>query len=400
MTAFDESSNEVAQLLSIGYSATPDAQFAASLLDQLTAEVPVARPARLLTWKMAAAVGAVIASSVAGTFYLRNRVADQQAGVEKDAASAISARRADPAGGADLTTPLGVLSLADRVGRAPVIVRGKFTGWEAPLGHYSVSYVIYGDFQDRTVTIDLSGELNASRETDRERLRRRTGKEPTEADILTEFMTSMGMLPGRDSIIELRPYANHPLANRGVKYRRMGSGYDSPPQYPLQDFEDKIVKVIADGSAFEASPRPDDVLAERMEDAQLIVRAQLVEVGTGESRWKINRVIKGAAKSPTLILDDQFFRQRSRAIVAHAARKQASPSTIQEDTAKVDAETRRLIRTELSVPKEAVLFVDQVQTKPDGIHGRLRHRTYEDQQKQKLNRLQDAISTPDREDPL
>jgi hypothetical protein len=187
----------------------------------------------------------------------------------------------------------------------------------------------------------------------------------------------------------------HPLAAQGVKYVSMGSAT------PLNGRrEDLIIATIADGSAFEPRPQPGDILAERMTDAHLIVRAQLVQVAAGESKWRITGILKGDAGSPTLVLDDEFFRLRAQAIVAHAARKQSPPPTSPPETSRVDAETERLIRAELTVPKDAILFVDQVRATPDSVLGRLRHRAYEDVGKQKLDELQDAISRPDGESRL
>jgi hypothetical protein len=295
---------------------------------------------------------------------------------------------------------LGMLDISDRVGRSPLIVRCRLAHWNSPLAQYNISDVIFGDYPDKTITLDLSGELDAMMHSARYQLKQQTGKEPTDAEVMAEAKNSLGVDMGRDLILELRPIPNGPGHADGMKYIRTGQSFDVPPQHRLDDVEDEMIKVIADGSAFEPHVQPGDVLRENIADAQLIVRATLVQIDAGESKWKIARILKGNAKTDVLILNNQFFRSRAKAIVAHTARRQShltnSPITATEvpDFA-VNMEIDHLIKGELTPAKDAILFVDQVKVNIDAIHGRLRHRAYEDNQKPKLDALERAIGHPD-----
>ena len=381
MNSSDQYDDALADLLKVRYAATPDAGFTERLLAQLQAQLPCRQPAQRLCRRMAVAASLAAAVITCTTLYLRSRPAGHPAAVLVPKRS--SSIPGDAAGG---TATMSTLSLAQVVGGAPLIVRARVAEWKPPLVRYTISYIIYGDCDDKVITVDLSGILPFMRQESHDRLKRQIGKEPTDAAIDAEVSRDggMGLDLNHDTILL--------LATHGVTYERMGGGYDMPPKFRLDDYEDRVMKTIADGSAFEPQPW-------RIADAQLIVRAELLQIGVGESRWKISRVIKGDGKASTLVLDDQFFRRRAQAIVAYKTRRASTSPTTQaaaaESTARlVDAETARLMSSELVVPEEAILFVDQVQSAADSVTGHLRYGAYRNQQKEKLDKLQDAILRP------
>jgi len=379
MNSSDQYDDALADLLKVRYAATPDAGFTERLLAQLQAQLPGRQPAQRLYRRMAVAASLAAAVITCTTLYLRSRPAGHPAAVLVPKAS--PSIPGDAAGG---TATEWTLSLAQVVGGAPLIVRARVAEWKPPLVRYTLSYIIYGDCDEKVITVDLSGILPFMRDDARDRLKRQTGKEPTEAAIDADVSTDggMGLDLNHDTIVLLAPH--------GATYERMGGIH--APKFQLDDYEDRVIKTIADGSAFEPQPW----LAA---DAQLIVRAELLQVGGAKSKWKITRVIKGDDKASTLVLDDQFFRRRAQAIVAYKARRAStSPATqpaAAESTARlVDAETARLMSSELDVHEEAILFVDQVQSAADSVTGRLRYGAYRNQQKEKLDKLQDAILRP------
>jgi hypothetical protein len=258
---------------------------------------------------------------------------------------------------------LGSATLAEELGRSLLYVRCHLTHVAFPLATYTVVYPIYGNLPEKTFTIDLSFDP---------------------ADVAAR--EAAGAIPGSDMIIELHPIPknNRIAANAGLKYQK-GSTW-----YLADKAEAQILHCLTDGSAFDLSTR---YIAQQLIPTPLAVRAQLIEFTPNQSKWKIIRVLKGDAKPQTLILDNQFFRQRASAIVASAARKQNPSPTTQPIPSQIDAETTRLTNAELLPHIEAILFIDQVQSQPDALHGRLRYRAYNDNQN--LDKLERAITHPD-----
>ena len=91
----------------------------------------------------------------------------------------------------------------------------------------------------------------------------------------------------------------------------MGGMYDVPSNYRLDDRQQEIIGVIADGSALKPRPRPGDILRARMTQAQLIVRATLLAVDPDGSKWRITRALSGDARPQVLRLDNEFFGLRA-----------------------------------------------------------------------------------------
>jgi len=105
-------------------------------------------------------------------------------------------------------------------------VRGRLTRWETPLAHYKVSYAIYGDFHDKTVTINMSGEYDASRQHARDQLKQKTGNEPSEAEIRAEAMRFIGIELGQDTILSRAP------RGEPVNRRHFGQGLQDCGELP------------------------------------------------------------------------------------------------------------------------------------------------------------------------
>ena len=294
--------------------------------------------------------------------YLANRPETRQgASARRTEPLAVLAPLADPAfANRNASVILWSPTLAEMFGRSPLYVRCRPAGWNPPFARYTIVYPIYGDIPDKSFTVDLSHDVPA--------------------DCVEDIRGTIG---GPDRIVELRPLPrNSKVAlDTGVKYQMCGTWYNA------DEAEADMLRCINDGSGFDISAR---YVGQQMIDAQLVVRAQLMEADADQSKWKIVRALQGDAGSKTLILDNQFFLGRAKAIVAAAARKQGKSPTEQETALDITAETSLLTKAEFTAQVEAILFVDQIQVQGKSVHGRLRYRAYGD-----FDRLEHAISHPD-----
>jgi hypothetical protein len=298
-------------------------------------------------------------------FYLANRpITPLEASTQRAQSPAVLSSpvvAADPTlGKLNSSVILWSGDLAETFGRSPLYVRCRPAGWNPPFARYTIVYPIYGDIPDKTFTVDLSHDVPADRVED-----------------------IRGTIGGPDRIVELRPLprSSKVALDVGLKYQMLGTWYNA------DEAEADMLRCITDGSGFDVSAR---YVGQQMIDAELVLRAQLMETGADQSKWKIVRVFKGDAGSETLILDNQFLLGRAKAIVAAAARKQGKSPSAQEATLTIAAETSRLTKAEFTAHVEAILLVDQVQVQAKSVHGRLRYRAYGD-----LGRLEHAISHPD-----
>ena len=381
MTQHDQDADDITRILRESYAASPDGAYAAALLHRLDGRFFAPRP---WPWRsLALAAGISVVCIVGLGSYLLVRRAGPPPTPPAPPTARITADSGLPPN-APAAARAAASTLTQLVGRSPFWVRARLMSLDGAIAHYRVVYPIYGDFPDATFTVDLS-------------------------DSPTDPRESAGPNT-KDLVIELRPVPadSKPgtewgrLAAEGIKYQRLASAYRA------DEAEAEILQAVTDGSAFDIVPRR---ISQMFIEAPVVVRAQLVKTeggALGESTWKITRVLRGDAgisRPDTLIIDDQFFRQRAKAIVAAAERKQHAPSTAMSDStegartstsqpapALVDSEINRLIDAELKPGAEAILFLDQVQTQGETLHARLRYRDYEDATRHRLDDLEDSVA--------
>ena len=420
MTASTGHPDELTQLLRTGYDVPPPGRaFRSQLLRRLEAEMAAAPErragdkerggialCRLRAWWRYGAVAAAAVIIAAGLLIMARR--------DRMDATPQTAQRPDTPvqGAANPTLPrrpqvgpgttLGLLSLEDRIGRAPLIVRAKPIGWNGGIVGFAVLHVVYGTCADKTIKLDMSTEIGFRLQKARDKMNKEGVEEPAEADPTEQALAEGGVVKGKDLILFLRPLPGHPAAGQDVKFLSCGMSFDVPQRFSLDQHEKAIIQAIAQGKYLEPHPQPGDVLAERMEQATLIVRATLTKVGDNGATWKIIRTLKGQADKDAVLVDLDLFRLRAEAIVRHALRTGASatrptpPPSPQEIDARIAREARRLMQAELIPGREAILFVDECKPTDDGVHGRLRHRLYGTQENRNLDELEEAIANPSR----
>jgi len=284
---------------------------------------------------------------------------------------------------------LGALTPEQSVGRVPLIVRARVAGWEHGIIRYDVERVIYGDFAGRTLLVDYCGIIEPMGKILRTEAGEDLGHEPTPTELEEYVLKYSGIEKGKEMIEYLIPSPAQP--GQPSMYLSMGSTHDAPPEHRLDDKEDAIIRIIAEGKYLSPSfPQPADILEEHIRAANLIVRAQLVEVNETDSRWTVTDVIKGDAQEKTLILSHDLFRLRAEAVVRHTHRAEqpADEPTLKQEIA---AEMKRLIEAELVPGRQAVLFASDPEVEDGAIRAHLHKRIYEDASGKRLDEAIRAI---------
>ena len=287
---------------------------------------------------------------------------------------------------------LGAPTQEQIVSQASLIVRTRVAGWEDGIIRHDVERVIYGDFTGRTLHVDYRGLIKdvGVRTHAGKDLGKDLGHEPTATELDEYILKEDGIEKGKEMIIYLIPHPAQP-GQPSMYFHQMAAAFDAPPYQRLDDVENAIIRIIAEGSYLSPSfPQPTDILREHIRAADLIVRAQLVEVNETDSRWTVTDVIKGNAQEKVLILPHDLFRLRAEAVVRHKHRAK-QPATEPSLKQQIAAEMKRLIQAELVPGRRAILFVSGPTVEGEAIRAHLRQRIYEDASGKRLDEAIRAI---------
>jgi hypothetical protein len=153
---------------------------------------------------------------------------------------------------------LGDLSLAQQVARSSAIVRATLEEITDTCSRWRVLRVLYGSVNEDLINVhdcfaftESSNGRSQRIEDWKKDLEDRKGRELTIEEIWEELCLSCPWTNlGKEVILYLR------RSTSGREYVRMGSAYDVPPNFPLDDYEEKIRRVIESG-AHKTAPAED-----------------------------------------------------------------------------------------------------------------------------------------------
>ena len=269
------------------------------------------------------------------------------------------------------------------LGSVSLVARARVAGWDNGIIRYNVVHVIYGNFADQSVLVDYSGVIESSKGGVRTQAGEDLGHEPTPIEFEEYVLKQSGIEKGREMILFLISRPTRPVQPR--MYLQLGAYYDLPPAHGMDDAEDRIIRIIADGGYLSPSfPQPADFLGQHIRAADLIVRAQLSQVTETDSRWTVSAVIKGQTQEKTLILPHDLFRLRAQAIIQHR-RQTTQPATEPSLEEQIAAEMNRLLKAELVPNLQAILFVSDPKVEGQTVKANLLQRIYEDASGQRLD---------------
>ncbi|MEX2286938.1 MAG: hypothetical protein WD648_07610 [Planctomycetaceae bacterium] len=301
---------------------------------------------------------------------------------------------------AAVTERFGFPSTAFTVGQSTLIVRGRVKSFNGALVTYVVDHTVYGDYEHDEVILDLTSIIDMHRDMAREKLATSKGKQLSEQDVLDEAYRDSGIEVGKKVILYLSEFGK--TADGRPKFLRVGTVYDVPPDHPLDEVESAILKVLRDGSFAEPDASSGSFLRSQLKRAPLVVIAILQSVDDRSSTWKVERILRGKNEQLAVVVDHDLFRRRALAIAASELRaeKKSKPDPKLRDE-RAASVMRQLIRSELSLPKRAILFIEPLKGKPDGIDGRVVYRLYDDEARKEhfqsvLTAIQDPNSVPER----
>jgi hypothetical protein len=102
--------------------------------------------------------------------------------------------------------------------------------------------------------------------------------------------------------------------------------------------------------------------------------------------------IKGQAKAQFVVVDHRLWHLRAQTIVRY--QPGADRLSEQELTARTNAETSRLVHTELRPGQRAILFLDNVRFEGDLGQAGLRRLILDDALGKRLDQIEEAICHP------
>jgi hypothetical protein len=248
------------------------------------------------------------------------------------------------------------ISMATQISRASVIVRARIAGWDDTGIEYAIERTIYG-MPPAVNTVKFDGRL---REKD---------------------------LP---VILLLRP-------NKGGGYGHYGLFLGGSPVRSLDDIEREVVEIIGAGSYLEtiAEPGLGDLLAEKLERAESIVRARLLRLDDKSAYWEVKTTLRGKSiTTATLEISHDLFRQRAQTMVNEAALKDDALKDPVKRDAKIDEEMKKMIAAEHSPGHEAILLLGKVEQTGESTRAELQYRLYDTSTHMKLDELERMIRSP------
>ena len=302
-----------------------------------------------------------------------NRFFERRGMIQESSDSPIKARLDSLAPRASL----GILPLAQRVGRCTHLVHAKLAGFDDGIATYDVDWKIYGEGDLKTVTFDLTAG----------------GRRPGRDELERRLVRDLGNEQGPSVVLLLKRRKEEERGGKHDEFIKNGTIFEVLPEHPLEAFEDRVVKTIADGSFLEPAPDIGDVLLERMHDVDLIVRARLQKADVKHSTWKITNVIQGETTAQILDLDHDIYRRRAETIVAHRVRRGGRPDEMPRDD-EIGRVARKMIDQELTMGREAILFVEPQIFSGQRVRSRLRHWMLATPDDDRLHKLEAAISGP------
>jgi hypothetical protein len=222
----------------------------------------------------------------------------------------------------------------------------------------------------------------------RQRLAELGQHDVSDAALTEAILADNHVARGEKAILYLSPPAKQ---DEGIRlFRYTGEAYDMPPNHRIEDVENEIVKLIAEGKNLELWPGP--ALTTAANAADLVVRAELDQLGDEQSRWKVLGTIKGQAKAQFVVVDHWLWHLRAQTIIR--CQPGADRLSEQELTARINAEASRLVHAELSPGKRAILFLGDVRFEGDLGRGGLRRLILEDASGKRLDQMEEAIRHP------
>jgi ankyrin repeat protein len=132
---------------------------------------------------------------------------------------------------------------AEEIPTASLIVRARISGWADTRVEYTVERIIYGTLADQTLKIDAISSDPAERKQSFDAARSRfvsaQHRDPTPDELLQFLLEDRGYKKGREVILFLRSLDSFEI---------VGSRFDNPPTYSLDEAEKRYVQLIRDGN--------------------------------------------------------------------------------------------------------------------------------------------------------
>jgi hypothetical protein len=230
---------------------------------------------------------------------------------------------------------------------------------------YKVSRVIYGRLAAEK---PLAVELFPAKDC-RLMLRSELGREPTEAEVKAEQARLANFEAGRERILFLDQVRTR---DNKVVWLGLGGFGGYPADEPLDAREKEIVEILRSGAHLRL-PRlsPEDV-SDYAHASDRIVRARLAKVGGTNTTWEVETVlsvgpIPWVSRTEALLKEKEesarlmgtaieldAWRLRAEAVANYEANRDSNRPATEDEIRK---EFDRMVQAELSVGKEAILFL-------------------------------------------
>ncbi|MGA2066708.1 MAG: hypothetical protein ABSG86_17155 [Thermoguttaceae bacterium] len=287
------------------------------------------------------------------------------------------------------------------------VVRAKMLSLENNVLDCEVIRVIYGRVSGKAVRVAATDTEESVRNLLRQRAResKKEVLEPSAAEVRAAVVRENRFVVGREVILILR----RPLEGTNpAVWLPGGMSWGHPPERPLDKQEKEVVEEIKTGAYL----RP-DTLTGKLEAYELgpytvrserVVRARLVKIGETSAQWQVSGVLcvapppgqsPGSApagnhpakalqaeKPATICVDLATWRLRAETIARYRAAQQPGTAVKEED---VQVEYTRLLKDELPLGREAILFIRPREKPEDGTAYKLIGILYGDADK--ANRL-------------
>lgn len=254
---------------------------------------------------------------------------------------------------------------AIRVSWAEAVVRA--TMQDLPGDHMvcNLTRAIYGRVPGDVLHVDVRGFTDIARHEAGAGL----GRDPNQAEIKAALWKRMNFQPGRDVILYLDQCHK---SGDVVACRHGGATYDVPPKHLLDDHEKEIVEVVRSGAHLTSADKYPDRYIPRCD---LVVRGRLERVGQASAEWKVMGVLyiapPGGPRQPgqpaaiapgpqtapapeAITIGLEPWRLRAECIIRYRPEKGPAKAPPGKEVAE---EFARLVKAELTVGQEAILFL-------------------------------------------
>jgi hypothetical protein len=283
-----------------------------------------------------------------------------------------------------------------RISRATVIVRARITGWKDMGVDYEVLRPVYGNIEDKTVTLEASFlrartqmEQNASKQ-----FQEQNGHEPNAEELEIAVMKGHGIVKGREALLMLQPNFSQWI---GGKYLA-SIAFDDEERNLVNSEEMVTVRALKEGTYLEAAPIGGfgDFFQQALRDTDSVVRATIVKTDETATTWRVAKTLRGKDTGPALVIDHTLFRMRAEAVVRYAALTDNSLKDATKRDARLKDEMNAMIQAEMKPGREAILFLAHLKPENDSTRAEMRFRSFSDSKRMTLEKLEEMLANPEK----